>query len=369
MLTTLFFVFIGVIFIQFVYYIAIFGRFSLSKTIDNNSISKLPISVIVCAKNEQENILKYVPLLAEQNYPDFEIVLIDDASHDDTLEIFEQFEKQYRNIKLVKVENNEAFWGNKKFALTLGIKAATKPNLLFIDADCYPNSKNWITEMSSCFSAEKSIVLGYGAYEKVDSSFLNKIIRFETLLTATQYFSWAKIGRPYMGVGRNMGYKISEFYQSNGFINHIQIRSGDDDLFINEVSNKDNTTFCITPDSFTYSVPKSSFKAWFVQKRRHVSTANHYKFFDKMQLAIFYASQLFFIVLAILLLAFQVEWQIVIGLIGFRYLFAWLSLGFSAGKLLEKDVMYWYPVLEIILIFAQINIFFTNLVSKPVHWR
>ena len=88
-----------------------------------------------------------------------------------------------------------------------------------------------------------------------------------------------------------------------------------------------------------------------------------------MQLAIFYVSQFFFIVLGITLLAFQVEWQIVIGLIVFRYLFAWLSLGFSAGKLLEKDVMYWYPVLEIVLIFMQINIFFTNLVSKPIHWR
>ena len=116
-----------------------------------------------------------------------------------TLEIFEKNEKQYSNVRLVKVINNEAFWGNKKFALTLGIKAAKKEYLLFTDADCYPTSKDWIKEMSSHFSLQKTIVLGYGAYEKIPGSFLNKLIRFETMLSAVQYFSWAKMRHPYMG--------------------------------------------------------------------------------------------------------------------------------------------------------------------------
>src|SRR5690606_23863172 len=153
-----------------------------------------------------ENVKKLVPLLAAQNYPDFEIVLIDDASSDDTADIFEEFEKEYANVRIVKVRNNEAFWGNKKFALTLGIKAARKEYLLFTDADCYPSGLNWITEMSCNFTMQRTIVLGYGAYEKVPGSFLNKLIRFETMLTAVQYFSWARAGLPYMGVGRNLAY-------------------------------------------------------------------------------------------------------------------------------------------------------------------
>ena len=154
MLITLFIAFIGVIIVQFTYYLLIFGRFSFARIDENENTTQIPISVIVCAKNEEENVKKFIPLLAAQNYPDFEIVLIDDASNDDTLEVFEVFEKEYKNVKLVKVENNEAFWGSKKFALTLGIKAASNPNLLFIDADCYPNSTNWISEMSSCFTKE-----------------------------------------------------------------------------------------------------------------------------------------------------------------------------------------------------------------------
>jgi glycosyltransferase involved in cell wall biosynthesis len=364
---TLYF-FIAIVVVQLFYYLIVFAKFSFAKAQEINP-KNIPISVIVCAKNEEENVIKYIPLLLEQNYPDFEIVLIDDASSDNTLEVFEEFEKLHSNIRLVKVKNNEAFWGNKKYALTLGIKAAKKDYLLFTDADCYPTSKDWITSMSAQFTKEETIVLGYGAYEKIANSFLNKIIRFETLLTALQYFSWAKMGKPYMGVGRNLAYKKDEFFKVNGFIDHIQIRSGDDDLFINQASNSNNTTISYSPESFTFSESKKTYKDWFIQKRRHVATAKFYKTFDKIQLGLFYSSQLLFLLVPIVLLAFQFQWILVLSLIGFRYLVTWITIGFAAGKLKEKDVMYWYPIIEIILIFTQINVFATNLFSKPAHWK
>jgi len=368
MLITLFYFFIAIVFIQLFYYLGIFGKFAFAKP-QQITPKKLPVSVVVCAKNEEENVKKYIPLLAQQDYPDFEIVLIDDASSDETLEVFEEFEKDFPNIRLVKVENNEAFWGNKKYALTLGIKATKKDYLLFTDADCFPTSKDWITSMTSHFTMNKTIVLGYGGYEKVERSFLNKIIRFETILTAVQYFSWAKLGLPYMGVGRNLAYKKEEFFNVNGFIDHIQVRSGDDDLLINQAANKTNTTISYTPESFTYSKPKKTYKEWFTQKRRHISTAEHYKFFDKMQLGLFFISQLFFFLLVIILLAFQFQWIAVLAILATRYTVVWTVIGCSAGKLKENDLKIWFPVVEIALILTQINIFITNIFSKPVYWK
>jgi len=368
MLITLFYFFIAIVIIQLFYYLGIFGKFAFAKP-QNSTPKNISVSVIVCAKNEEENVKKFIPLLAAQNYPDFEIVLIDDASSDETLEVFEEFEKQYPNIRLVKVQNNEAFWGNKKYALTLGIKASKKDYLLFTDADCYPTSKDWITAMTSQFTTDKTIVLGYGGYEKIDRSLLNKIIRFETVMTAVQYFSWAKAGLPYMGVGRNLAYKKDEFFNVNGFIDHIQVRSGDDDLFINQAATKENTTISYTPESFTYSQPKESYKEWFTQKRRHVSTAEYYKFFDKMQLGLFFTSQLFFFLSVIILLAFQFQWIAVLAILAARYTVTWTVIGFSAGKLKENDIKVWFPIVEIVLIFTQINIFITNIFSKPVYWK
>ena len=367
MLIFIFYFFITIIVIQSFYYLIIFSKFSFYK----NPIAasqKPPISVIVCAKNEEENVQKFIPLLLKQDYPIFEVVLIDDASRDETLEVFEALEKNYANIKLVKVENNEAFWGNKKFALTLGIKAAKYDNLLFIDADCYPKSTQWINEMASHFTDDKTIVLGYGAYEK-SNSFLNKIIRFETLLTATQYFSWAKFGKPYMGVGRNLAYNRQEFFKTNGFVDHIKIRSGDDDLFINQAADAKNISTCYSSKSFTISNPKTRFREWINQKRRHVATANYYKTFDKMQLSLFYFSQMAFVLLSVFLVIANYQWIIILSLIIFRYLFAWIVLGFSAAKLRETDVMFWFPVIEIVLIFTQFYIFIINIFSKPVHWK
>ncbi len=365
-ITLYFFAFI--IFVQLCYYLGVFSRFAFAKA-QPITPKKIGVSVIVCAKNEAENVARFVPLLAAQDYPDFELILIDDASSDNTLDLFEEFESKYPNIRIVKVKNIEAFWGNKKFALTLGIKAATKEYLLFTDADCYPASPQWLRDMSSHFTLKKTIVLGYGAYEKIPNSFLNKIIRFETMLTAVQYFSWAKAGKPYMGVGRNLAYKKEEFFNVRGFMDHMKIRSGDDDLFINQAGTTQNTTICFTPQSFTYSEPKKKFADWFNQKRRHVSTAQHYKIFDRAQLAIFFISQFLFLILAIVLVAFQYQWMIVTGLIVFRYIATWVTLGFSAAKLKEKDVMYWYPFIELVLIFTQMNIFMTNIFSKPVHWK
>ncbi|GGB74929.1 glycosyl transferase family 2 [Flavobacterium suaedae] len=368
MLSILFYVFAGVTLVQLVYYLIIFGKFSFAPSQKVKS-KRVPVSVIVCAKNEAENVKQLVPLLAEQEYPDFEIVLIDDSSADETLEVFEAFERQYPNIKLVKVENNEAFWANKKYALTLGIKAATKEYLLFTDADCVPSPRHWITNMASQFTQNKTIVLGYGAYNKIKGNFLNKIIRFDALIMATQYFAWAKLGRPYTGEGRNMAYKKEEFFKVNGFISHIDIRLGEDALFINEAANARNIKTCYTPDSFTYCEAKKSFKEWFSQKRRQAVTASHFKFSDKLHLKIFNISQVLFFVLAIILLAFQFNWMFLVPVIALRYLCSWLTLGYSAAKLKEKDTMYWFPVIEIIVTFTKINVFVTNIFSKPVNWK
>lgn len=364
----LFYTFTVVVLFQVIYYLFFLGRFAFFKE-ENNHKKNIPVSVIVCAKNEAENLKTFLPSIIAQDYSNFEIVLINDASQDKTLQVMKAFALQHANIKLVDVKNTEAFWGNKKYALTLGIKASTHNHLLFTDADCKPVSTKWITEMSSCFSTKKTIVLGYGAYSKIKKSFLNKIIRFETLITAIQYFSFAKMGMPYMGVGRNLAYTKTEFFKTNGFINHIRIRSGDDDLFINEAANKTNTAICSSKNSFTTSNPETNLKTWFRQKRRHIATAKHYKQNHKVLLALIYIFNLLFWILTILLIAFQFKWQFVISLFLLRIIAQYFAMGFSAKKLNEKDLILFFPCLEFFLIIAQLTIFINNLTSKPNHWK
>ncbi|MEM5564105.1 glycosyltransferase [Psychroserpens sp. AS72] len=364
----LFYIFIVIVAIQVIFYGFIFGKFATLKQ-KKVSISNQPVSVIICAKNEAENLKKNLPFIISQSYPAFEVVLINDNSSDKTLKVMEAFKKDNENIKIVNIQPIEKFWGNKKYALTLGIKAAKYNTLLFTDADCKPVSKHWISEMSARFDSDKSLVLGYSPYQKIKGSFLNLLIRFETFMTAVQYFSYTTIGLPYMGVGRNLAYRKELFFEANGFMSHMNVKSGDDDLFVNQIATSKNTAICISKGSFTASIPKKTFKSWILQKRRHVSTASHYKLKHKILLTIFYISQFLFWALAIALLIFLYQWQFVLGLVVLRFIIQYTTLYSASAKLNEKSLIIYTPILELFLIIIQFFIFIKNLTSKPNHWK
>ena len=364
--TVLVYAFVAIAAVQILYYL-FFLRFVFYKP-KQNIDADIPVSVMVCAKNESENLQRLIPLLLQQAHPKFELVVINDASYDDTLDVLEAFAENDSRLKIVNVENNEAFWGNKKYALTLGIKAAKYDHLLFTDADCVPASNNWIAHMASSFSEKKSIVLGYGKYRAKRFSWTHLMVRYETLLTAIQYFSYAKLGSPYMAVGRNLAYNRKEFFRVKGFINHMEVRSGDDDLFIKDAATSKNTAICIHPDSFTISEPPKNFIKWFRQKRRHISTASHYKFKHKFLLSLFFITKFLFWVVAPLAIYFQPD-MITFSTLGAYFLLNFIIVGFSANKLKEGTVVFFLPLLEIFLVLFQITIFIANSISKPTHWK
>jgi len=356
----------AVVFVNCVYFY-IFSKFSYLKISEKVSSEELPISLIVCAKNEEENLQKNIPLWLAQKHKNFELILINDASSDETLEIMEAFALKDERITIVNVENNEAFWGNKKYALTLGIKRAKNKRMLFTDADCTPASNNWLKEMTSHITDEKQIVLGYGAYNK-QPGLLNSLIRFETAMTAIQYFSYAETGIPYMGVGRNLSYTSELYYDNNGFMSHIKVPSGDDDLFVNQAATKENIAICIDENAFTYSNPKTTWKSWKIQKKRHITTAKFYKPFHKFLLGLYYVSNILFWVLAFASILF-LDWKIPVALIAFRLLIQYIIIGKGLLRLKEKSVIYFLPVYELFLVLAQMSIFISNKTSKTSRWK
>ncbi|UMB60731.1 glycosyltransferase [Lutibacter sp. A80] len=370
MLEFLFITFIVIFCIQCIYFLIIFGNFSFSKTPTNNAAFNKAVSVIICAKNEANNLKKNIPHFLEQEYSNFEIVLINNASRDTTLEVMEEFKKKHPSkIKIVDVVPNEQFWGSKKYALTLGIKAASNEYLLFSNADCKPVSKNWIQEISNNFSSKKQLVLAYAPIGKVENSFLNKFIRFETLFTAVKYFSFTKIGIPFMGVGRNLAYTKTAFFKANGFVSHMhRIKPGEDNLFVNQVATKTNTTYTISQKSFTEATPKTTFKNWILQKRLHFTTITYYKKLHKFLLNLFFSSQILFWIFSIILLSSQFKLISVIIIILLRQLIVHITIGYAAKKLNEKDLILLLPFYEIFLILIQMFIFIKNRISKPTHW-
>jgi len=365
-----FYLFLLSLFLQLLFYIFIFRK-AVNYQISNNETTELPpVSVIICAKDEADNLAKNLPFIYQQNFPKFEVVLIDDRSIDNTWEVMDDYRQKYPfKTRIVRVDftENPRFIANKKYALTLGIKAAKYDRLLFTDADCRPASNHWIHKITSSLKDEKQLVLGIGKY-KASTSFLNKLIRFETLQTSMQYISYALSGMPYMGVGRNLAYTKDLFFGNNGFYNHIDVLSGDDDLFVNEVANKENTAICLSTDSFTISSPKKKWKEWIYQKRRHITTASHYKLKHRLLLSFYYLSIILFYFSAFFLLINNYRINIVLGLIILRYIFVIYFQNLWMKKLGEKDLSMYFIFLEPALLIVQFYIFIVNLFHKPKTW-
>lgn len=215
--------------VQLWYYLFFFRRLAFYKKSELNANTP-PASIIVCARNEEDNLIDFLHFIFEQDYPEFEVVVVNDCSTDNTPDILKELEKKYSNLKVCTIQESKNHSHGKKVALMMGIKGAKHEHLLFTNAGCKPNSKNWIKNMMQHFNSETEIVLGYGAFER-QAGFLNKIIRFDTFLIALQYLSFALAGRTYMGTGRNLAYKKSLFFKMKGFASHYHIEAGDDDLF------------------------------------------------------------------------------------------------------------------------------------------
>lgn len=246
---------------------------------------KPPVSVIICARDEEDNLRKFLPAILNQQYPEFEVIVVNDGSVDETAILLGDMQKQYPHLKTTFVPAGTSNLSTKKLAITLGVKAAKYDWLLFTDADCEPASEKWIASMARNFKGKTEIVLGYGAYFQ-EKGLINQLVTFDTLYNALLFLGFAKAGKPYMGVGRNMAYHKNIFYKNKGFASILHLRSGDDDLMINQRAYKENTSIETSPESVTWSVPKKTFSDWFYQKERHLSVSAYYNTRSRMRLAI-----------------------------------------------------------------------------------
>ncbi len=332
--------------IQIFYYLFFYIRvFWFKKQKQSASEFNPPVSIIIAAHNESENLKEFLPFVLKQDYPKFEVIVINDRSNDDTDIIIAEFQKKHKHLKTTFINNNGRLKHGKKLAITLGIKAASYNHILLTDADCKPYSNQWIKESIKHFLFS-DIVLGYGPYFE-ENTFLNRIIRYDTMFIALQYLSFAKAGLPYMGIGRNLAYKKELFVKNRGLASHAHLQSGDDDLFINEVANSKNVSISIDKNSFVYSTPQNSLKDWIWQKKRHLTTFHRYKAIHKIFLSIEVYSRVLFYILLFSLINLNNYYFIALAFL--RLLIFIIILSYSAKFFKEKRITPFIIIFDLLL--------------------
>lgn len=347
--------------VQLFYYGWFFSRIAFYKPKPKDRSQHHPVSVIVCARDEDENLARNMPGLLVQSYPStYEVVVVNDNSLDDSKYILQELKKTFKSLHVVELTQEAVHISGKKYPLSVGIRESKYEVLLLTDADCVPASEHWVEKMQNGYDEHTQIVLGYGAYHK-KKGLLNKLIRFETFHTALQYLSYALAGIPYMGVGRNLSYRKDLFFKNKGFssINHIP--SGDDDLFVNKAANKHNTAVVIDPDAVTRSIPKTTWSGWLKQKARHYTTAKYYKPKHKILLGLYFTTQfLYYPLLAAAFIFF--DWKYVAAAAGLRLLMQGFILYKAMKKMGEKDLWPWF-------VFLDMWMFFYYIIFAPALWK
>lgn len=342
----------------------------------NETTEDIPgVSVILCAHNESENLSHYLQALLTQDYPTYEVIVVDDGSEDSTREVIERYMVYDKRLHMTFVPYGARVRSTKKLALTLAAKSAQYEYLLLTDADCVPESAHWISEMMQGFQPETGIVLGFGAYFK-EKGLINRLVRFDTLFNGLHYLGAAICGHPYMGVGRNLAYRKSLFFESGGFTHMMGSRAGDDDLFVNHVATKKNTTVVVNPDAYTWSLTKRTLKEWWQQKRRHLSVSPDYRWGTKIRLTLepftrglFYALVIFMAVTywPMSLSAISIPFVTAIGLFLLRWMMQAGILNASARRMgLHRFNM--FSILWFDIFLPLVNLWMLIIPKKQTKW-
>ncbi|MCX6321982.1 MAG: glycosyltransferase [Bacteroidia bacterium] len=347
------------VFYYLFYYLSVYlYKPSVIKTI------KEPVSIIICARNEAENLSNFLPAVLEQDYPDYEVIVVNDCSEDNSYDVLGKYLMQYPHLKISTINKDPKFTHNKKFAQFIGIKAAKNDILLFTNADCQPESDKWLERMTSHFDDKISFVLGYGGYLK-EKGLLNRYIRYDSMTIAMQYLGMAIRGIPYMGVGRNLAYRRSVFFTNNGYGAHNHLISGYDDLFVNTNASGRNTCVEFRNGTHTRSIPCSGIKEWITQKKRHLTTVPYYKLRDKLLLITEPATRIFFYSAFIVLLSFTFLWPYVLAVFGIRLLIQIIIFALVQKNLNEPGLITYSLFFDIFSPVINSIVYLSNIRSRP----
>lgn len=333
-----------------------------------------PVSVVVCARDATDLLQKFLPEVLTQNYPDFEVIVVNDGANEATEFLLRDLKVSYPRLRSSFVPHGTTNISTKKLALTLGIKAARYDWILFTDAECMPENENWIRTMMRNSTRGTEIILGYGAYLN-KKGMLNRLITYDTLFSTLQYLGFAHAGIPYKGVGRNIAYHKKIFYRNNGFVPNLNLPSGDEELFVNRAANQFNTRIETNPDSITWSEPKTSLRSWIYQKESQLKVALEYSLKSKMSLIAEPVSRVLFYLTFItaLVLTLLNHWWILAGIVAFigliRFLCQLIIVNKSAALYSERRFSFDIVLFDLYLPLVTLKFLITGRMGHKARYQ
>ena len=356
-----FYVFVVFAAIQLLYLLFFSKLFVVSKKTKPSDVKKA-LSVIIYAKNNLNELKENLEYVLNQNHPKFEVIIVDNDSFDDTQNYLSEIQKKYKNLKVVPVENNEAFWGNRKYAITLGIKASNYNYVVLTTPSIKPLSKEWLQQLSSEFTEKKKLILGVSK-PSGKGFFANLFVRYDSFLHDVFSFGWASFNQSVLASDANYAFDKNEFYRVKGFITHVKNDLSVSSLFTADALSNNNLGYSFDEKSFVKEENTLTFSEWMKSKQKQFAELRFSSFLNKFSYYFYFISKAIFIASGILsiILGYALEAYWIFG----NYIFLWmLSSIFLLKKFREIQIVYVLPILDILFTVNEICNFIVYSISK-----
>ena len=339
-----------------------------------------PISVVIATRNEHDQLRQNLPFFLNQNYANFEVVVVIDDSDKDLVYIINEFEKLHSNLKVVSFEWGRNFFVSRKFAESVGIKSATHDRILLSHISTRPASPNWISQMSKTLSDNKKIVIGYHTLAS-KISLLNAFVRFDTFSYTLRYLRAAISGRPFTANSRNLAFDRGLFYETKAIAKFYNVNTGDEDMFVNKAATGTNTTIEIHPSAFVKGQETTSFGEWFAKRVRHRVLVREFKTFNRLgflihdlSMALFYA--VLFAILSCFFLPkvsfFYVPFELLTaacGIIVLKFSIQWIVFKRMMSTFKERGFLLLIPLFDLMKLVILPVLIFVGLFTKRTTWK
>lgn len=330
------------------------GRWGLKKEGQVPQGDLPPVSVVLTARNDAAWLKENLVYLLEQDYPDFEVVVVNYLSTDDTEFVLKLLKDYYPHLKVVPFKEDVNLFQGKKYPLSIGIKSAKNDILMLADPDCTPKNLLWLKGMVRGYREQGTqVVLGYCGVKRT-KTLLGMLQQYDSLAYGAQYLGSALLGHPYTGSGRNLSYRRSFFFSQGAFISHYDVADGSDDLFVYQNATRKNTAVCIDSDACLTAEPRKRFYQWHDERRHRVATRNRHSFWGRLRESLpAWTNVVFYAAAVLLLLRGTLPWVAVAAAAVLKW--AWQIVCFSRlTKRFEGGYIHFAaPLFEIYFIIAN----------------
>jgi len=326
-----------------------------------------PVSIVICAKNEGYYLQENLPGFLEQEYPDFELIVVNDGSDDNTETVIAQHQLRYPNLRTTKIPLDDKFYHNKKLVLSIGIKAAKNEKIVFTNIRSKASSNRWLQKFIN--SWDKGVQLGYVNFEN-KKGFLYNFFKFDLLTKYIKDTSFASSGKAHSGNGDNLGYKKSEFFANKGFIKHSHFEAGHDHLMVLQLSRFSGTSACIQSEAKINLSPENTFNQWVKINRHYYNCRKYLPLKLRLQIDLEPISKLFFFVAFIYALLFTHLYFFLAIIYLTRIILLGSFFKISTSHLKEKNLFLYSYLYDIFVLFSKIYFLCTNFIfSKNNQWK